>query len=90
MTATARASLTDNTIDHVVCDLLATNYHVDPSAISHPQLLTADHSSRIISAALDRDTLRASLKKPAQPPDLRRLEFTIWRNAANSGLERHK
>ena len=48
-------------------DLLTVNYWLDRSAVSHLQLLDESACGRIISAALDLNTLREQLKKNLQP-----------------------
>ncbi|QDV22933.1 hypothetical protein [Aureliella helgolandensis] len=57
------AELNDAITMQFVCDLLAINYTVDASIVSHLQILTPELSGRIITSALDWDTLRAHLKK---------------------------
>jgi hypothetical protein len=44
------------------CKLLAVNYRIDASVLSHLQLLQPDLAAEIVRAALDWDTLRAHLK----------------------------
>jgi hypothetical protein len=65
------AQLQESTTAHVPYDefiafahrLLAVNYRVDPSVISHLGLLSQDIAETIIGIALDWDTLRDHLKK---------------------------
>lgn len=56
------AELDDDRVNHFVIDLLAVNYRIDASIVSHLQLLTPGHCGEIVCAALDLDTLRNSLK----------------------------
>lgn len=58
----AKAEMEDADVDQFVIDLLAVNYRVDASIVSHLQLLTPELCGQIICAALDLDTLRHSLK----------------------------
>lgn len=62
LTSGTEASIDDDQVYQYACDLLATNYRVDVSVISHLQLLTTTSIGEIIRHALDIETLRASLK----------------------------
>lgn len=62
LTSGESAQLDDDHVNQFVIDLLAINYHVDASTVSHLQLLTPDHCGQIVAAALDLATLRHSLK----------------------------
>lgn len=62
VSTSARAELDDDQVNQFVIDLLAVNYRVDASIVSHLQLLTPTHCGEIVCAALDLDTLRRSLK----------------------------
>lgn len=59
---TAEATLDDNQIHQFAIDLLAINYRLDASVVSHLQILTPELCGQIICAALDIETLRAHLK----------------------------
>lgn len=56
------AELDDDEIHQFACDLLAVNYRVDASVLSHLRLLTPELLGAILRSALDWDTLRAHLK----------------------------
>lgn len=56
------AALEDDQVNQFVIDLLAINYRIDASIVSHLQLLTPELCGSIVSTALDLDSLRRSLK----------------------------
>lgn len=56
------AELEDTMVEQFACELLAANYRVDASVISHLQLFTPEITGAVIRAGLDWDTLRAHLK----------------------------
>jgi hypothetical protein len=56
------AELEDSVVEQFACDLLAANYRVDASVISHLQLLTPELCGAVIRAGLDWETLRAAIK----------------------------
>ena len=62
LSTAAPVELEDGAINQFAIDLLAVNYRVDASVVSHLQLLTLEHCSEIVCASLDLATLRHSLK----------------------------
>lgn len=62
LSTSAPVELEDESINQFAIDLLAANYRLDASVVSHLQLLTLEHCSEIVCAALDLATLRHSLK----------------------------
>lgn len=56
------ASLEWSRVFTFACKVLAVNYRIDASVLSHLQVLQPDLAAEIVRAALDWDTLRAHLK----------------------------